>query len=290
MNKKKPEWLRVKFQGAKGIYDVRRTLERLSLHTVCEEASCPNIMECFGRKTATFMILGNTCTRNCTFCNISKGIPISPDPEEPIHIALAVGELKLRHAVITSVTRDDLKDGGASHFVRIIEEIKSHHPSVSIEVLIPDFKGDEEALSHVVDAKPHIINHNVETVPRLYPNVRPMADYARSLQLIKRVKNQDRHMVTKSGLMVGLGEKREEVIRVFDDLRNSDCDLLTIGQYLSPSDTHHPVVEFIHPDMFMEYQKEGLKRGFRHVASAPLVRSSYHAEQAADLFWINPAR
>lgn len=282
MHKKKPEWLKVKFQSEKEIHEVKGMLERLSLHTVCEEAGCPNIMECFGRKTATFMILGNICTRNCAFCNITRGRPRSPDPGEPIHIALAVGELKLKHAVITSVTRDDLPDGGASYFAMVIEEIKKNNPGTSIEVLIPDFKGDREALFRVINAKPHILNHNVETIPRLYSTVRPMADYPRSLQLIKRVKDWDRNIATKSGLMLGLGEERNEVLGVFDDLRNAECDLLTVGQYLAPSDKHHPVVEFVHPDIFEEYRIEGLKRGFKHVASAPLVRSSYHAEQATE--------
>ncbi|MEW5909004.1 MAG: lipoyl synthase [Thermodesulfobacteriota bacterium] len=281
MHKKKPEWLKIKIQGEKGIHEVKQLLDRLSLHTVCEEADCPNIMECFGRKTATFMILGDICTRNCTFCSITKGRPLSPDPNEPVHVSLAVGELNLSHVVVTSVTRDDLKDGGASQFVRVVEEIKRNHPTVSVEVLIPDFKGYQKALLQVIRVKPHVINHNVETVPRLYPSVRPMADYPRSLQLLKRVKNEDPRIATKSGLMLGLGEKKEEVIAVFDDLRDAGCDLLTVGQYLSPSGTHHPVVEFIHPDQFMEYRMEGLKRGFKHVASAPLVRSSYHAEETA---------
>jgi len=282
MHKKKPDWLKVKFQREKEIQEVKEMLEKLSLHTVCEEAGCPNIMECFGRKTATFMILGNICTRDCAFCNITPGRPLNPDPGESIHIALAVGELKLKHAVITSVTRDDLPDGGASYFAMVIEEIKKNNPKTSIEVLIPDFKGDREALFRVVNAKPHIINHNVETAPRLYSTVRPMADYPRSLQLIKRVKDRDRNIVTKSGMMLGLGEERDEVLGVFDDLRNAECDLLTVGQYLAPSVKHHPVVEFVHPDIFEEYRIEGMKRGFKHVASAPLVRSSYHAEQAVE--------
>ena len=280
MNQKKPEWLKVKLQGEKEIHEVRTMLERFSLHTVCEEARCPNIIECFGRKTATFMILGNICTRNCTFCNITPGRPLSPDPDEPFHVAQAVRGLELKHAVITSVTRDDLADGGASHFARVIEEIKKLDMQIQIEVLVPDFKGDQEALLQVVLAKPQIINHNVETVPRLYPSVRPEADYPRSLQLLKRVKNRDRDLFTKSGLMLGLGEERDEVLSVFDDLRNVECDFLTVGQYLAPSNQHHPVIGFVHPDIFEEYRIEGLKRGFKHVASAPLVRSSYHAEQA----------
>jgi lipoic acid synthetase len=282
MHQKKPDWLKIKLQGEKEIHEVRAMLERFSLHTVCEEARCPNIMECFGRKTATFMILGNICTRNCTFCNIIRGRPRSPDPEEPFHVAQAVLGLGLKHAVITSVTRDDLADGGASHFARVIEEIKKVDMRIQIEVLIPDFRGDQEALLQVILAKPQIVNHNVETVPRLYPSVRPEADYPRSLQLLKRVKNRDRDLFTKSGLMLGLGEERDEVLGVFDDLRNVECDFLTVGQYLAPSNQHHPVIGFVHPDIFEEYRIEGLKRGFKHVASAPLVRSSYHAEQATE--------
>jgi lipoic acid synthetase len=278
----KPDWLRVRVQAGHGSEEIFGLLDKLSLHTVCEEANCPNLAECFGRKTATFMILGKVCTRNCTFCNVIKGSTEEVDGQEPLHIAQAVAELGLRHVVVTSVTRDDLPDGGAGHFARVVGEIRKRNPGVVIEVLIPDFTGDSGALEKVTAARPDIINHNVETVPRLYPSVRPMAVYGRSLRLLQSVKDEDTGILTKSGIMVGLGEAREEVIRVFEDLRSAGCDLLTVGQYLAPSKNHHPVAEYIHPDMFEDYRLTALEMGFRHVASAPLVRSSYMAEKALD--------
>ena len=277
---KKPEWLRVKAGVAKENAFVQSILNKFGLNTVCSEAACPNRAECYGRKTVTFMILGKTCTRGCTFCNVSKGIPEPVDENEPEHVAQAVKALDIRHAVITSVTRDDLPDGGAEHFAQVIEAIREETPDVTIEVLIPDFKGDLEALSKVAKAHPDIINHNVETVPSLYPAVRPQADYLRSLAVLKAVKDFDETIYTKSGIMVGLGEQPDEVSAVFTDLRNVRCDFLTIGQYLSPSKQHHPVVEYIHPDVFSSYQKEAYEKGFLYVASGPLVRSSYMAEQA----------
>ncbi len=277
---KKPEWLRVKAGVAKENAFVQSILNKFGLNTVCSEAACPNRAECYGRKTVTFMILGTTCTRGCTFCNVSKGIPEPVDENEPEHVAQAVKALDIRHAVITSVTRDDLPDGGAEHFAQVIEAIREETPDVTIEVLIPDFKGDLEALSKVAKAHPDIINHNVETVPSLYPEVRPQADYLRSLAVLKAVKDFDETIYTKSGIMVGLGEQPDEVSAVFTDLRNVRCDFLTIGQYLSPSKQHHPVVEYIHPDVFSSYQKEAYEKGFLYVASGPLVRSSYMAEQA----------
>ena len=280
MIERKPEWLRVKFHGEKSRTEVEELMRKLNLHTVCEEANCPNLGECFSRKTATFMILGRNCTRNCTFCNVQKDLPQPVDPEEPVRVAQAVKELDLRHVVITSVTRDDLPDGGAGCFADVIKEIRKSSGEVVIEVLIPDFKGDAGALEKVVRARPEIINHNIETIPRLYPEVRPMADYGRSLKLLENVKHMDAGMLTKSGIMVGLGEKEEEVLEVFMDLRKADCDLLTIGQYLAPSRKHHPVIEYVHPDTFEKYRAYALKAGFRYVASAPLVRSSYLAEQA----------
>lgn len=276
---RKPEWLRIKFHGEKSRSDVEEIIKGLSLHTVCEEANCPNLGECFARKTATFMILGKYCTRNCTFCNVQKNIPLPLDPEEPYHVAKAVKELQLKHVVITSVTRDDLKDNGAGHFVKVIQEIKKLNSQVAIEVLIPDFQGDYEALLIVVKAKPDILNHNIETVPRLYPEVRPMAVYKRSLALLRNAKLIDQNILTKSGIMVGLGEKESEVIEAFQDLREAGCDFLTIGQYLAPSKQHHPVIEYIHPDIFEEYRIRAIEAGFTHVASAPLVRSSYHADK-----------
>jgi len=277
----KPEWLRIRVQNSREIAEVEGMLRNLSLHTVCEEAACPNRMECFGRKTATFMILGNVCTRNCRFCNVDKNQHPQPvDEHEPENVAKAVAKLKLRHVVITSVTRDDLPDGGAGQFARVIEEIKKLDNKVIVEVLIPDFKGDEGALATVVKACPEIINHNVETVPRLYPSVRPMAVYERSLKVLENVKKINSSIYTKSGIMVGLGEKKEEVLAVFEDLRRIGCDFLTVGQYLAPSKNHHPVIEYIHPDVFDEYRVKALEMGFSYVASGPLVRSSYQADKA----------
>ena len=276
----KPEWLKVRARSTREAAEGREMLKRLSLHTVCEEAGCPNIMECFGRKTATFMILGKTCTRNCTFCSVSKGSVDPVDPMEPAHVAKAVRELGLHHVVITSVTRDDLPDGGADHFARTIREIRALNPSTAIEVLIPDFRGDIGALKLVADAQPQIINHNVETIPRLYPTVRPMAVYGRSLELLKNVKDMDPGRITKSGIMVGLGEREEEVVETMKDLRAVGCDVLTVGQYLAPSKLHHPVVEYVRPEVFDRYKEAGMELGFRYVASSPLVRSSYRAEEA----------
>jgi len=276
----KPEWLKIRVKTGQKYDYVENMLKRLSLNTVCEEAACPNRMECFERKTATFMILGSNCTRNCTFCNVTKCAPEPVDSMEPLHVAQGVKELGLKHVVITSVTRDDLEDGGAGHFADVINEIKKVDDKVVIEVLIPDFKGDEKALQKVVKAKPRIINHNVETVPRLYGEVRPMAVYKRSLEVLKNVKTMDKNIITKSGIMLGLGEKKDEVIDVMKDLREVGCDLLTIGQYLSPSKKHHPVIEYVHPDVFEEYKVIGEKLGFKFVASSPLVRSSYLADKA----------
>lgn len=229
------------------------------------------------------MILGRMCTRNCKFCNVEKNKPQPVDPDEPIHVAKAVTQLNLRHVVITSVTRDDLSDGGAGHFAEVIEEIKKLDDKVIVEVLIPDFKGDCNALTKVVEASPEIINHNVETVPRLYPSVRPMAVYKRSLELLKNVKNMNAKIYTKSGIMLGLGEQKEEVLSLFKDLRDVGCDFLTVGQYLAPSKKHHPVIEYIHPDIFEEYRKKALEMGFAYVASGPLVRSSYQADKVFGL-------
>lgn len=280
MNTPKPEWLRIRVQSGGNYSEVENILKDLSLNTVCEEANCPNKMECFNRKTATFMILGRICTRNCTFCNVEKNKPQPVDEDEPMHVAKAVRELNLRHVVITSVTRDDLPDGGADHFARVINEIKKLDKKVTVEVLIPDFKGSIEALNKVADAMPEVINHNVETVPRLYPSVRPMAVYKRSLKLLDNVKNRNSKIFTKSGIMLGLGENKEEVIEVLKDLRDVDCDFLTIGQYLAPSKKHHPVIEYVHPDIFEEYENKAYELGFKYVASGPLVRSSYLAEKA----------
>lgn len=280
MKSRKPQWLKVKLQAGKEKNEVEKLLKRLTLHTVCEEARCPNLMECFSKKTATFMILGKYCTRHCTFCNVQNGKLLPPEEDEPARVAQAVAELKLKHVVITSVTRDDLPDGGAEQFAAVIREIKNLNRKVTIEVLIPDFKGDYQALCTVVKAKPDIINHNVETVPRLYSEVRPEANYQRSLELLATVKSINQELLTKSGIMLGLGEKRTEIIDIFRDLRKVGCDLLTIGQYLAPSTKHHPVVEYLSPDIFAEYKKIGEEMGFCYVAAGPLVRSSYKAAQA----------
>jgi len=281
MNKtRKPEWLRIKAVRNEEYKYVQKLLKELHLNTVCEEANCPNIFECFNKKTATFMVLGQYCTRNCTYCNVLKNNPEPVDKMEPKHISDACLKLGLRHVVITSVTRDDLPDGGAQHFAEIIKEIRKNNKDIIIEVLIPDFEGNIISLQKVIHAKPDIINHNIETVPRLYPTVRPMANYKRSLELLSNVKITDPSIKTKSGIMIGLGETFDEVVTAFRDLREHNCDFLTVGQYLSPSDKHHPVIEYIHPETFDEYGKIAEKLGFSYVASAPLVRSSYQAEKA----------
>jgi lipoyl synthase len=276
MNQRKPDWLRIPLPRGRGLTETRKILTRLSLNTVCEAAACPNMMECFGRRIATFMILGKVCTRNCRFCNVEGGEPEPVDRREPEHVAAAVLELGLRHVVVTSVTRDDLPDGGASHFARVIERLASL--DVNVEVLIPDFQGDMLALSQVVEAVPDIINHNVETVPRLYSLVRPGALYTRSLDLLAKVKSMDPGIYTKSGIMLGLGESETEVVSVFRDLRAADCDILTIGQYLAPSAKHYPVAEYVHPNIFEKLRGAACDLGFLHVVSGPLVRSSYHAD------------
>ena len=274
---RKPEWLKKQFDP---IAESRMTalLRSLSLHTVCEDANCPNRSECFKSRTATFLILGDVCTRGCRYCAVAKGAPSMLDLEEPQHVAEAAEKLELRHVVVTSVTRDDLPDGGADHFAQTILALRKRLPMSTIEVLIPDFQGSEASLNLVIDAKPDIINHNVETVPSLYPVVRPQADYARSLELLRRVKQAG--LYSKTGFMVGLGETRQDVLALMDDLVAAGCDMLTIGQYLQPSRNHLPVVEFITPAQFDEYKEIALEKGIRFVASGPFVRSSYHAAEA----------
>lgn len=257
---------------------MRGLLERLELHTICENARCPNIGECFSQKTATFLILGNVCTRHCAFCAVQKGQPLPVDEKEPEHLLQAVRSLGLKYTVITSVTRDDLPDGGAAHFARVIRLLREEG-NTFVEVLVPDFLGSYDAIRTVVAAHPHVINHNLETVPRLYPTVRPEAVYERSLELLSTVKRLDKRIVTKSGLMLGLGETKDEVTGVMQDLRRAGCDLLTLGQYLRPSPQHHPVVCFITPEEFSEYESIGGAMGFSGVASAPLVRSSFMAAE-----------
>jgi len=276
----KPEWLRRKMPDQEALRKMRGLLSRHSLHTVCEGAICPNQGECFSQGTATFLILGKTCTRNCTFCAIpTEERPPKPDPAEPENVARAAVELGLKHVVITSVTRDDLPDGGAAHFAATVRQIKNLNTQIIVEVLIPDYQGSREALEKVVESRPEIINHNLETVPRLYPEVRPQAEYPRSLLLLKRVKEINPEMVTKSGLMLGLGERKEEVLEVMSELLAVSCDLLTLGQYLQPSGRHHPVRRYIPPEEFDQFKVEGEKLGFKAVFSAPLVRSSYHAAE-----------
>jgi len=277
----KPDWLRKRITYNASVEEVARMLRKLDLHSVCEEANCPNLMECFSKKTATFMILGRVCTRNCTFCNVTRGmVTAAPDADEPDHVAEAVAELGLKHVVITSVTRDDLPDGGASHFARVIGKVRRLAPDTAIEVLIPDFQGDRDALLKIIEAKPDVINHNVETIKRLYPAVRPQADYERSLLLLKRVKEYNAAIYAKSGFMLGLGEKPKEVAELLRDLRKNGCDIVTIGQYLAPSAKHHPVVEYVPLEEFARYKTLAEGMGFKHVASAPLVRSSYQAGEA----------
>ena len=268
---------------------MERLLENLSLDTICKSALCPNIGNCFSAGTATFLILGDACTRYCTFCAVPKGHPTPPDDEESSHVLEAVIKLDLNYVVITSVTRDDLPDGGASQFARTIKLLYENSPETVVEVLVPDFLGSAAAIETVIKARPQVLNHNVETVPRLYPSVRPEAEYQRSIELIHAVKKLNPGIITKSGLMLGLGETRAEVIEVMSDLREADCDLLTIGQYLQPSPGHHPVVRFVPPEEFSEYEKTGGNMGFAEVASAPLVRSSFKAAELYSRATGNPA-
>ena len=278
-NLRLPKWAKRKIGSRGSIHKMKEVLRREGLHTVCEEASCPNIGECFSKPTATFMIMGNVCTRNCGFCDVTPGTPKLLDPEEPLKIARVSKQLGLGHVVITSVTRDDLHDGGAGHFGSTIKELRNAIPEASIEVLTPDFKGDVSLLEPIARERPDIFNHNVETVPRLYSVVRPQADYERSLKILKSMKSLEPGIITKSGIMLGLGETREEVLSVMDDLRTVGCDVLTIGQYLRPSKGNLPVVEYVEEAVFAEYGDIARKKGFIHVASAPLVRSSFNAEE-----------
>ena len=275
---KKPEWLKIRLTSGASFAATRQLLGRHSLHTVCRSAMCPNLQECWSRGTATFLLLGNVCTRNCRFCAIGKAAsPPAADPCEPENIALAVQSMYLKHAVLTSVTRDDLRDGGAEHWVKTIRAIRSLTPLVTIECLIPDFKGNENALDLVMAEAPDVLNHNIETVPSLYTKVRPQASYTASLLLLQRAK-QKHGLVTKSGLMVGMGETAEEVSLSLNDLAFHGCDMVTIGQYLQPSSEHLPVQRYITPEEFEQYRIIADAAGFRHVQSGPFVRSSYHAE------------
>jgi lipoic acid synthetase len=274
-----PEWIRVRVHEGEGFRELKQLVRERRLHTVCEEARCPNIFDCWNRRTATFMILGDVCTRACRFCAVTSGRPTELDLGEPLRVADSVAELGLRHAVITSVDRDDLRDGGAEIFARTIRAIRRRSPGTSIEVLTPDFQGDREAVRTVVEAGPDIFNHNTETVPRLYARIRPRAVYERSLALLAQVKDLAPGMVTKSGVMVGLGETRDELLQVFRDMRTHGIDVLTIGQYLRPSQKHAEVDRYYRPEEFTELRQEAAAMGFAHVESGPLVRSSYHADE-----------
>ncbi len=275
---KKPEWLKIKLTAGASYASTRQLLNRQSLNTVCRSALCPNLHECWSRGTATFLLLGNVCTRTCRFCAVGKAAkPPAPDPQEPENIALAIQSMQLKHAVLTSVTRDDLQDGGAEHWVETIRAIRSRNPQATIECLIPDFQGSESALDRVMAESPDILNHNIETVPSLYHNVRPQANYQASLQLLKRAKQQH-GLSTKSGIMVGMGETLEEITMSLNDLTRHGCDMVTIGQYLQPSPEHIPVERYVTPEEFEHLKVIAEAAGFRHVQSAPFVRSSYHAE------------
>jgi lipoyl synthase len=280
---KKPEWIRVKAGSTNSrFYEIKQILRDAKLHTVCEEASCPNIGECFGKGTATFMIMGELCTRRCPFCDVGHGRPLPLDQDEPRHLAETIAKLKLKYVVITSVDRDDLRDGGAEHFVNCIRETRALSPTTQIEILTPDFRGRlDRALGILRAAPPDVMNHNLETVPRLYKQARPGSDYAHSLKLLKDFKAEHAKIPTKSGLMVGLGETNEEILDVMRDLRAHDVDMLTIGQYLQPSAHHLPVLRYVTPDEFKMFEDEAKKMGFVHAACGPMVRSSYHADQMA---------
>ncbi|MCE5198122.1 MAG: lipoyl synthase [Armatimonadota bacterium] len=275
----RPDWIKAKAPQGDNYEDVKRLVESAHLHTVCQSANCPNIGECWHARTATFMILGNTCTRNCRFCAVNHGKPEPADEDEPRRVAEAVKLLGLRHAVITSVTRDDLADGGAHIFAALINMIHESVTDCSVEVLIPDFQGDENALKMVLDSRPEILNHNVETVERCYASVRPQAVYARSIELIRRAKQVAPMIRTKSGIMVGAGEQWDEIIQTMHDLRDAGCNILTVGQYLAPSSNHLPISRYYTPEEFSEIKRIGLDMGFGYVESGPLVRSSYHADQ-----------
>lgn len=280
----KPEWLKVRAPGSENYLRLKGLMRTLGLHTVCEEANCPNIGECWHHGTATFMILGDTCTRSCGYCNVVHGTPHAPDPHEPTNVARAIHAMELGHVVITSVDRDDLADCGASHFANTIAETRARLSSCRIEVLIPDFKGDAAALHTVLDARPDVLNHNIETVPRLYRTARPGGRYARALELLDRSRRYAPEIPTKSGLMVGLGEEWDEVVGTLRDLRDVGCQIVTIGQYLRPSLANLPMARYYAPAEFAELKRIGLELGFGHVESGPLVRSSYHAHEQTDSY------
>lgn len=275
----KPDWLRVSY-NSEAVTEVKDMLVELDLNTVCQQAHCPNLGECFRKKTATFMIMGSQCTRNCAFCTVTTGKPLPLDSEEPQHLAQATKRLKLDHVVITQVTRDDLEDGGAAHMAKTIQAVHELCPEVTVEVLISDLKGDEKALARVLEAGPHVLNHNVEMVPSLYKRVRPQGDYERSLTVLRKTKEIAPKLLTKTGFMLGLGETPQEVDALLDDIFETQCDILTISQYLAPSKDHYPMQEYIRPEIFAEIKENALAKGFKYVVSGPLVRSSYQAAEA----------
>ena len=278
----KPDWIRVKSPSGSRFYEIKQILREQKLHTVCEEASCPNIGECFGRGTATFMIMGDICTRRCPFCDVGHGRPNPLDADEPRHLGETIAALKLKYVVSTSVDRDDLRDGGAQHFVDCIQATRELSPATQIEVLVPDFRGRMEvALETFINGLPDVMNHNLETVPRLYKAARPGADYAHSLQLLRDFKQRFPWVPTKSGIMVGLGETDEEILQTMQDMRDHNIDMITIGQYLQPSNGHLPVTRYVHPDTFRMFEKKAYEMGFKHAAVGAMVRSSYHADQQA---------
>ena len=274
---RKPEWIRVKAPVSKGYAATQAIVRSKNLHTVCEEAACPNIGECWDKKHATMMIMGDTCTRACAFCNVKTGVPGALDADEPANVAEAVAEMGLNHVVITSVDRDDLADGGAAHFAEVVRAIRERAPQTTIEILTPDFLRKDGAAEVVIDAKPDVFNHNLETVPRLYLSIRPGARYYHSMRLLEKVKERDPQMFTKSGIMVGLGETREEVMQVMDDMRSAGVDFITIGQYLQPTRKHAAIDRFVHPDEFKSYETLARAKGFLLVSASPLTRSSHHA-------------
>ena len=276
--KKKPEWIRSKLVNSQIFFKTKEVVNRNKLNTVCQEANCPNITECWSKKHATFMIMGDTCTRGCAFCDVKTGKPSALDPFESIKVSKAVQELELNHVVITSVDRDDLEDGGANHFKEVVLEVKKNNPNTTVEVLTPDFLKKGNSYEKVLEASPDVFNHNIETVPSLYLKVRPGSRYFTSVELLKSVKAKKPNIFTKSGIMLGLGEKKDEIIQVMDDLRMADVDFLTIGQYLQPSTKHFPLDRYVHPDEFLELKNIATSKGFLLVSSSPLTRSSYHAD------------
>lgn len=274
---RKPDWIRVRLSNSSVYNSTKEIVKSNNLHTVCEEAACPNISECWSKKHATFMIMGDTCTRACAFCNVKTGLPNKLDKEEPSRVAMATKSLSLNHVVITSVDRDDLSDGGADHFYKTIIEIRKNNPNTTIEILTPDFLRKGDVFKRVVDAKPDVFNHNIETVPSNYLKVRPGSRYFQSINLLKEVKSYDKKIFTKSGLMLGLGENEDELYQVMDDLRCANVDFLTLGQYLQPTNKHYPIKKFVTPDEFKKYEKVAYSKGFLLVSSSPMTRSSYHA-------------